>query len=307
MIDLSVPFCGLTFKNPISTASGTYGFATEYARITPVTELGSVTTKGLTRAPRRGNPGTRIIETPAGMLNCIGLENPGVEVFVEEILPEMNALLAPADTKIIANISGDSVEDYEAMAEALADRPEIALLEVNISCPNVKAGGLAFGTSCPSAVAVCQAVKRKATQPVVMKLSPNVTDIVEIAKALEDAGADGLSLINTLLGMVIDVETRRPLLGNVTGGLSGPAVRPVGVRMVYQVAQAVQIPILGMGGVATGRDVLEYLMAGASLVAVGAANFPNPHAPQEALAEIETFCRRHKVERIADLIGAAWR
>lgn len=307
MIDMQVPFCGLTFKNPISTASGTYGFATEYAQVIDVTALGSVTTKGLTLAPRRGNPGVRIMETPAGMLNCIGLENPGIEAFVEDILPKMKALFGPSDTKIIANISGDQVEDYAAMAEALAGHEEVALIEVNISCPNVKAGGLAFGTDCPAAAAVCRAVKDKATQPVVMKLSPNVTDVVTIAKALEDAGADGLSMINTLLGMAIDVEKRRPVLGNITGGLSGPAIRPVGVRMVYQVAQAVRIPILGMGGVSTGRDALEYIMAGASLVAVGAANFPNPHAPLQIIQEVEDFCRRHGVRQVTDLIGCAWR
>ncbi len=307
MVDMSVDFCGLTFKNPVSTASGTYGFATEYNRLVPVAALGSVTSKGLTLHPRRGNAGVRIMETPGGMLNCIGLENPGVDVFVDDILPEMQALLDSENCKIIVNISGDTVDDYAAMADKLSKAEGVAMLEVNISCPNVKAGGLAFGTDCLAAAEVCRAVKRYASQPVVMKLSPNVSDVVEIAQSLAEAGADGLSMINTLLGMSIDVERRRPTLGNVTGGLSGPAIRPVGVRMVWQVAQAVNLPILGMGGIATGRDALEYILAGASLVAVGAANFPNPEAPFEVLADIEAYCERHHVSAVRDLIGAAWR
>lgn len=307
MVDMRVDFCGLTFKNPVSTASGTYGFAMEYNQLVPVAQLGSVTSKGLTLHPRRGNAGVRIIETPAGMLNCIGLENPGVDVFVADILPQMRDLLEAEDCKIIANISGDSVDDYAAMADKLAKADGVAMLEVNISCPNVKAGGMAFGTDCLAAAEVCRAVKRYAAQPVVMKLSPNVSDVVAIAQSLEDAGADGLSLINTLLGMSIDVERRRPTLGNVTGGLSGPAVRPIGVRMVWQVSQAVDLPILGMGGIANGRDALEYILAGASLVAVGAANFPHPEAPFEVLAEIEAYCERHNVAAVRDLVGAAWR
>lgn len=307
MVDMSVDFCGVTFKNPVSTASGTYGFATEYSRLVPVAKLGSVTSKGLTLHPRRGNAGVRIIETPSGMLNCIGLENPGVDVFIDDILPEMRELLSPEDCKIIANISGDTIDDYAAMADKLSKADGVAMLEVNISCPNVKAGGMAFGTDCVAAAEVCRAVKGYARQPVVMKLSPNVSDVVEIAQSLADAGADGLSMINTLLGMSIDIKRRRPTLGNVTGGLSGPAIRPIGVRMVWQVAQAVNLPILGMGGIANGRDALEYILAGASLVAVGAANFPNPEAPFDVLAEIEAYCKAHDVLAVRDLIGAAWR
>ncbi|MDU2293165.1 MAG: dihydroorotate dehydrogenase [Peptococcus niger] len=307
MVDLRVDFCGLTFKNPVSTASGTYGFATEYGAFVPVDRLGSVTTKGLTLEPRQGNPGLRVTETPAGMLNCIGLENPGVDAFIRDILPQMRARLAEADTKIIANISGNTVDDYARMAEKLAACPEVALLEVNISCPNVRAGGLAFGTSCGQAAEVCRAVKGVAAQPVVMKLSPNVTDVTEIALGLQEAGADGLSMINTLMGMVIDVEKQRPLLGNVTGGLSGPAIRPVGVRMVWQVAQAVDIPILAMGGIEKTRDALEYILAGATMVAVGAASFADPLAPMAVVDGLEAYCERHRVAHVRDLIGAAWK
>ena len=307
MVDLRVDFCGLTFKNPVSTASGTYGFATEYGAFVPVDRLGSVTTKGLTLEPRQGNPGLRVTETPAGMLNCIGLENPGVDAFIRDILPQMRARLAEADTKIIANISGNTVDDYARMAEKLAACPEVALLEVNISCPNVRAGGLAFGTFCAQAAEVCRAVKGVAAQPVLMKLSPNVTDVTEIALGLQEAGADGLSMINTLMGMVIDVEKQRPLLGNVTGGLSGPAIRPVGVRMVWQVAQAVDIPILAMGGIEKTRDALEYILAGASMVAVGAASFADPLAPMAVVDGLEAYCERHRVAHVRDLIGAAWK
>ena len=307
MVDLRVDFCGLTFKNPVSTASGTYGFATEYGAFVPVDRLGSVTTKGLTLEPRQGNPGLRVTETPAGMLNCIGLENPGVDAFIRDILPQMRARLAEADTKIIANVSGNTVDDYARMAEKLAACPEVALLEVNISCPNVRAGGLAFGTSCAQAAEVCRAVKGVAAQPVVMKLSPNVTDVTEIALGLQEAGADGLSMINTLMGMVIDVEKQRPLLGNVTGGLSGPAIRPVGVRMVWQVAQAVDIPILAMGGIEKSRDALEYILAGATMVAVGAASFADPLAPMAVVDGLEAYCERHRVAHVRDLIGAAWK
>lgn len=305
MIDMSVEFAGQTFKNPISTASGTYGFGLEYAPLVDVPALGSITTKGLTLLPRKGNSGVRIQETPAGMLNCIGLENPGVHIFIEEILPKMIDLLGQRDCKIIANISGGCVDDYAKMADALANIPGIAMLEVNISCPNVKAGGMAFGTDCTAASEVCRAVKRYSGQPVIMKLSPNVADIVEIAKALEDAGADALSLINTLLGMSIDVEKQKPMLGNITGGLSGDAIRPIGVRMVWQVSQAVSIPLLGMGGIRNGRDALEYILAGATMVAVGAANFADPRAPFEILQEIEAYCVRKGINSVRDLIGTA--
>ncbi|MFP5527332.1 dihydroorotate dehydrogenase [Peptococcus simiae] len=307
MVNMQVDFCGIPFKNPVSTASGTYGFAIEYGSFVPVEDLGSVTTKGLTLQARQGNSGVRVVETPAGMLNCIGLENPGVDAFIQDILPRMRDRLAASDTKIIANISGNTVDEYARMAEKLAACPDVALLEVNISCPNVRAGGMAFGTSCSQAVAVCQAVKGAAGQPVLMKLSPNVTDVVEIALGLQEAGADGLAMINTLMGMVIDVDKRRPVLGNITGGLSGPAVRPVGVRMVWQVAQAVDIPILAMGGIDTARDALEYILAGARMVSVGAAAFADPLAPMQVVEGLRAYCEKYQVAAITDLVGAAWK
>lgn len=303
--DMNVAFAGVSFQNPVSTCSGTYGFGVEYGAFVPVEKLGSITTKGLTPKPRKGNPGVRLMETPSGMLNAIGLENPGIERFKSDYIPMMAERLGPC--KIIANISGSSVEDYAMMSAALNDEPDIAMYEVNISCPNVQAGGLAFGTTCASAADVCRAVKAETDKPVIMKLSPNVTDIVEIARAVEDAGADGIAMINTLLGMSIDVDRQKPTLGNVTGGLSGPCLRPVGVRMVWQVAQAVSIPILGMGGIATWRDAMEYILAGATMVSVGAACFANPMAPFEVLDGIASYCDARGVSRYTDLIGAAWK
>lgn len=305
MVDLTTNFCGVSFQNPISTCSGTYGFGIEYGEFLPVERLGSVGTKGLTLHPRKGNPGVRIMETPAGMLNCIGLENPGAKSFVQDILPEMRARLG--ECKIIANISGDGLESYAEITKILSAEEGIAALEVNISCPNVKAGGMAFGVNCDAASEVCRAVKENTHLPVIMKLSPNVTDIVAIAKALEEAGADALSMINTLLGMSIDIHKQKPMLGNITGGLSGPAVRPVGVRMVYQVAQAVSLPILGMGGIATWEDAIEYFLAGASMISVGAACFRNPNAPFEILEGIERYCEQKNIEKISDLVGLAWK
>lgn len=304
-VNLETTFAGVSFKNPVSTCSGTYGFGIEYGRFVPVERLGSITTKGLSAYPQKGNPGVRITETPAGMLNCIGLENPGIDEFKERYLPKMRERLS--DCKIIANIFGGSLDTYAAASRALNDVEDVAMYEVNISCPNVHAGGLVFGTDCSAAQEVCKAVKAETDKPVIMKLSPNVTDIVSIAKACEEAGADGISLINTLMGMSIDVNRQKPVLGNVTGGLSGACIRPVGVRMVYQVAQAVSIPILGMGGICTWRDAIEYMLAGATMVSVGAANFKNPMAPLEVLDGIEQYCEAKGIQNINEIVGKAWK
>lgn len=304
-VNMQVEFAGVTFDNPVTTCSGAYGFGIEYGEFVPVEKLGSITTKGLSAYPQMGNAGVRITETPSGMLNCIGLENPGAEVFKAEYLPKMRERLGGC--KIIANIFGGTLDTYAEVSSALSDVDEIAMYEVNISCPNVHAGGMVFGTNPKAAASVCRAVKAQTDKPVVMKLSPNVTDVVAIAKACEEAGADGLSLINTLIGMSIDVNKQKPVLGNVTGGLSGAAIRPVGVRMVYQVAQAVNIPIIGMGGITNWRDAMEYILAGASLVAVGAANFKNPMAPLEVLEGLEAYCEQKGVDDINTLIGKAWK
>lgn len=302
---MTTTFAGVTFQNPVSTCSGTYGFGIEYAEFVPVERLGSITTKGLSILPKKGNAGVRITETPAGMLNCIGLENPGAASFKRDYIPKMHEKLG--ECKIIANISGATLEEYQEISASLDEVDEIAMYEVNISCPNVKAGGLAFGTECASAAEVCRIVKKETSKPVLMKLSPNVTNIVEIAKACEDAGADGLALINTLLGMSIDINRQTPVLGNITGGLSGPCIRPVGVRMVWQVSQAVSIPILGMGGISCWQDAVEYILAGAQMVAVGAANFANPMAPIEVLEGLQNYCESHQIEDVNDLVGKAWK
>ena len=274
MTDLSVNLAGVTLKNPIVVASGTYGFGHEFAEFYDLSELGAICAKGLTVHKKDGNPPPRIAETPAGILNSVGLQNPGVDAFCAHEMP----YLKKSGTKIIANISGNTLEEFTELAEKVS-AAGVDLIEVNISCPNVKHGGLAWGTQPASAAAATEAVKKAATVPVMVKLSPNVTDITEIARAVEAAGADALSLINTLLGMRIDIETRRPILRNNMGGLSGPAVFPVAVRMIYQVANAVKLPILGMGGVATGADAVEMMMAGATAVAVGTACFADPYAP----------------------------
>ncbi len=296
--DLTVSFAGVTFENPIVTASGTFGFGREYGQFYDLSSLGGICVKGLTLHKRDGNPAPRIAETPQGILNSVGLQNPGVDAFLKEELPFLRQYRA----KIIANISGNDASDYSAMAEKLS-QGGVDMIEVNISCPNVKAGGLAFGTSCDAAAEITRAVKTHASVPVIVKLSPNVTNIAEIARAVEDAGADAVSLINTLLGMRIDVRSRRPVLKMNTGGLSGPAVLPVAVRMVWQVAQAVQIPILGMGGVATGEDAAELMLAGASLVAVGTASFRDPYAPVRVRGELEAFCMRQGIPSVRELTG----
>ena len=295
---LATDLCGIKMKTPILTGSGTFGFGEEFADFVDLSSIGGVVVKGTTLKPRRGNDGVRITETPAGMLNCIGLENPGVEVFLKETLPRIRQY----DMNVIVNISGSSVEDYGLLAEKL-DATDIAAIEVNISCPNVKEGGIVFGTDPKAAAAVTRAVKSHTGKPVIVKLSPNVTDIVCMAKAVEDAGADAISLINTLLGMQIDIRTWTPVLGNITGGLSGPCVKPVAVRMVWQVAQAVHVPIIGMGGIMSAEDAVEFFLAGASAVAIGTANFTDPSCITKISDELAAYLTAHRLENIHDLIG----
>ena len=297
-MNLAVKIGNLHLKNPVMGASGTFGFGREYADFLDVNEIGAIVTKGVTPLPRSGNPGVRIAETPSGMLNCIGLENPGVEVFINEILPEIKKY----DTAVIVNISAGTVEEYAKMAYLL-DVDGVDALEVNISCPNVKEGGIVFGTDPKAAAAVTHAVKTHTSKTVIVKLSPNVTDIVAMAKAVEEAGADAISMINTLTGMVIDINTRKPLLGNITGGLSGPAVKPIAVRMVWQVAKAVNIPIIGMGGITCAEDAVEFMLAGASAVAVGAYNFVDPSALKNIADGIGEYMQKHGIEDVNELIG----
>ena len=296
--DLSVNFIGKKFKNPIVTASGTFGFGREYGEYYDLSELGGICVKGLTAKPRLGNKPPRIAETAMGMLNSVGLQNPGVDAFITDELP----YLRKHDTVIIANISGNTVEEYAEMTEKLSDAG-IDIIEVNVSCPNVKAGGMAFGTSTDGVIAVTEAVMKKAKAPVMVKLSPNVTDIASIAKAAESAGADAISLINTLLGMRIDTLTRKPILNNNVGGLSGPAVFPVALRMVWQVASAVKIPILGMGGVMTGNDAVEMMLAGADLIGVGTVCFDDPYAPVRIIREIKEYMTLNSVSAVSELKG----
>jgi len=297
--DLSVYIAGIKLKNPVLTASGTFGYGEEFAEFIDLSMLGGVIVKGISLKPIVGNPPPRIWETPSGMLNAIGLENPGVDVFLSQKLP----FLRKHDTAVIVNIFGFSLEEYVGVAERLDGAKGISGLEVNISCPNVKAGGMAFGTDLKATFELLSAIRKATRLPLFAKLSPNVTDVTEFAGAARDAGCDGLSLINTLLGMAIDVRCRRPRLANCTGGLSGPAVRPVAVRMVWQVAKKVSLPIIGMGGIVTGEDALEFILAGASAVAVGTANFINPLATLEVLSGIENMMAEQGVSRIKDLIG----
>jgi len=293
---MGVDFAGVYFKNPVVTASGTFGSGKEYAAFVDINRLGGVAVKGVSLAPHAGNPPPRVAETYGGMLNAVGLQNAGAEAFIKDDVP----FLRQFDTKIIVNIWGNTVSEYVAVAERLAGA-DVDMLELNVSCPNIKDGGIAFGVSCAAISGVVGAVKAKARQPLVVKLSPNVTDIAEIAKAAEAAGADALSLINTLLGMKIDVHKRKPLLGNTTGGLSGPAIKPVAVRMVYQVARAVKIPLIGMGGIMTGEDAVEFLLAGASLVAVGTAQFNDPRAAINVLEGIERYMDAYAVKDVNEL------
>ena len=294
----SVNLAGVELKNPVMTASGTFGSGAEYSEFVDLKELGAVVTKGVANVPWPGNPTPRIAEVYGGMLNAIGLQNPGIDVFCERDIP----FLKQFDTKIVVNVCGRTTEDYCEVVERLASEP-VDLLEINISCPNVKEGGIAFGQDPKAVEAITREVKKYAKQPIIMKLSPNVTDITEMARAAEAGGADALSLINTLTGMKIDINRRCFALANQTGGMSGPAVKPVAVRMVYQVAQAVKLPVLGMGGIRTAEDALEFIMAGATMVAVGTANFNNPAATIDVIEGIEQFMKENHVEDIHELIG----
>lgn len=301
-INLAVNLGKLTLKNPVVTASGTFGFGLEFLPYVDLNSLGAVVVNGITLKPRVGNPPPRLVETPAGLLNAIGLENPGVDYFLENLLPQLQGY----DTSVIVNISGNTFQEYGLLAKKLTV-PGVAALEVNISCPNVKAGGLVFGTDPEQVTAVVREVKAQTNLPVIVKLTPNVTDIVAIAQAAAQGGADALSLINTLLGMAIDIKKRRPVLGNIMGGLSGPAIKPVAVRMVYQVAQRVDLPIIGMGGIVSAEDALEFIMAGAQAVAVGTGNFLNPRATVEVVAGLEQYCLENEINDINQLVGVAHR
>ena len=297
-MNTKINLAGVELKNPVMTASGTFGSGMEYSEFVDLNKLGAVVTKGVANVPWPGNPTPRIAETYGGMINAIGLQNPGIDVFCERDIP----FLKKYDTKIIVNVCGKSERDYVEVVERLAGEP-VDMLEINISCPNVKEGGIAFGQNAANIEHITKAIKNVAKQPVIMKLSPNVTDITEMAKAAEAGGADVLSLINTITGMKIDINRQTFAVANKTGGLSGPAVKPVAVRMVYQVANAVKIPIIGMGGIATAEDAIEFLMAGASAVSVGAMNFVNPYTTTEIVQGIEEYMKQYQVERVTDLIG----
>ena len=298
-MNTKVTIAGVEFKNPVMTASGTFGSGMEYSDFVDLNKLGAVTTKGLANVPWAGNPTPRVAEVYGGMMNAIGLQNPGIDVFIERDL----AFLKNYDTKVIVNVCGKSVEDYIEVVEKLGDQDNVAMLEINVSCPNVKEGAIAFGQKADALMHITSEIKKKAKQPVIMKLSPNVTDITEMAKAAEAAGADAISLINTITGMKIDINRRKFALANKTGGLSGPAIKPVAVRMVYQAANAVKIPIIGMGGIASAEDALEFIMAGATAVSVGAMNFVNPYTTVETIEGIEAFMKKNQVEDINSLIG----
>ena len=300
-VDFTTQLAGISLRNPVLTSSGTYGFGEEYAAYCPVEALGGITLKGITPLPRLGNPVPRLAETPAGLLNSVGLENPGLEEFLKSYLPKVRKL----PTAVIANISGFSLEDYVQIARALQRDSGLTALEVNISCPNVKHGGMHFGTDPGSAEEVIAAVKAKTDLPIIAKLSPNVTDIVGMARAVQRGGADALSLINTLLGMRIDLDQQRPVLANTFGGLSGPAIRPVAVRMVWQVAEAVDLPIIGMGGITTWQDAVEFLLAGATAVSIGTGNFVNPQVPLEILQGIQDYCEKKGIASVRELVGQA--
>lgn len=298
-MNTKVNLAGVELKNPVMVASGTFGSGAEYSEFVDLNRLGAVVTKGVASVPWPGNPAPRIAETASGMLNAIGLQNPGIDLFSKRDLP----FLEKYDTKVIVNVCGHSTEEYLDVVERLADEQRVDMLEINISCPNVKEGGIAFGQDPKAVEVITKAVKAKAKQPIIMKLSPNVTDVTVMAKAAEAGGADCLSLINTLTGMKIDIERQTFAIANKTGGLSGPAVKPVAVRMVYQVANAVKIPIIGMGGICTAEDAMEFILAGATAVSIGTANFTNPYTTVEVIDGIEAYMRRHGVEDINELIG----
>lgn len=298
-MNTEITIAGVTFQNPVMTASGTFGSGMEYGEFVDLNRLGAVVTKGVANVPWEGNKTPRVAEVYGGMLNAIGLQNPGIDVFLERDIP----FLKKFDTKIIVNVCGKTVEDYLEVVERLGEAP-VDMLEINVSCPNVKEGAIAFGQKADCLYDITKQIKRVAKQPVIMKLSPNVTDIGEMARAAEAAGADGISLINTLTGMKIDIHKRRFVLANKTGGMSGPAIKPVAVRMVYQASHAVKIPVIGMGGIATAEDAIEFLLAGASAVAVGAMNFVNPYATIEIIEGIEAYMKQYGIKDLSELIGA---
>jgi len=295
---MRVDIGGIEIKNPVMTASGTFGYASEFEELIDLNRLGAIVVKGLSLEPSRGNPPPRIVETPCGMLNAIGLENVGLAAFVKEKLPFLRRL----DTPIFVNIYGKSTKEYAELAARLEDIDGVSGIEVNISCPNVKSGGMAFGAYPESAAEVVRAIRKQTAKPLMVKLSPNVTDITEIAKSVETEGADSISLINTITGMAIDIETRRPKIANITGGLSGPAIKPVALRMVWQVAQTVNVPVVGIGGIMTAKDALEFLIAGAVAVQIGTANFINPHATTDIIDGIESFLMERNISDISDII-----
>ncbi len=301
MLDLNVEIApGVVLKNPVLTASGTFGYGREYVDYLDIAELGAIITKGLSLKPKVGNPGVRITETACGMLNAIGLENIGIDSFITDELPVLQKLKA----EVIVNIFGNNQDDYAAIAARLDQVEGVRALEINISCPNVKAGGIQFGTDPDAAASLVAAVRKATSLPLITKLSPNVTDIVKIAKAVEDVGSDSVSLINTLMGMAVDLDKKRPMLGNVTGGLSGPAIKPVALRMVYQVAQAVSIPVIGIGGITSAQDALEFLLAGATAVEIGTANFVNPAVGAEIVTGIRDYLELRNYEKVTDFIGS---
>ncbi len=299
---LSINLCGIELSNPVIPASGTFGYGYEYAELYDINELGTFSFKGTTKDPRFGNPTPRIAECTAGMINAVGLQNPGVEKVISEELPKLAQCF---HKPVMANVSGFSVADYAYTCEKLDKEPQVGWLEVNVSCPNVHGGGMSFGTQPEAAAEVTRAVKAVTAKPVIIKLSPNVTDIVSIAKACEDAGADGISLINTMLGMRIDLNRRKPIIANKMGGFSGPAIFPVAVRMVYQVANAVKIPVIGMGGVSSAEDVIEMMLAGATAVEVGAANLVNPYICRDIVRELPAVMAKYKIDNLTDIIGGA--
>ena len=302
MASLSVNLCGIQLDNPVIPASGTFGYGYEYAELYDINELGTFSFKGTTKDPRFGNPTPRIAECTAGMINAVGLQNPGVEKVISEELPKLKACF---HKPVMANVSGFSVEDYAYTCQQLDKQEQVGWLEVNVSCPNVHGGGMSFGTQPEAAAEVTRAVKAVTTKPVIIKLSPNVTDIVSIAKACEEAGADGISLINTMLGMRINLRTRKPVIANTMGGFSGPAIFPVAVRMVYQVANAVKIPVVGMGGVSSAEDVVEMMLAGATAVEVGAANLVNPYICRDIIRDLPRVMEKYRIENLSEIIGGA--
>ena len=300
MANLSVNIGNLQLKNPVMTASGTFGYGEEFADLIDLNQLGGIIVKGTTRMPRQGNPYPRMVETPSGMLNAVGLQNKGVDYFVEHIYPRICDL----NTAIIVNVSGSTIDDYVAVCERLNPLDKVAAVEINISCPNVKQGGMTFGTTCTGAQSVVSACRKAYDGTMIVKLTPNVTDVTEIARAAQEAGADALSLTNTFLGMAIDVERQVPCLSTITGGLSGPCIRPIAVRMVWQVAKAVNIPVIGLGGIMNGRDALEFILAGATAVQFGTANFVDPQATIKAIGYINNYLDRHGLDSVTQLIGA---